>query len=90
MVPWESLSVSNSFCQRCRHAFGNFFHAFHKDQPRWISLTKPVKGYERSWINSLLGFDAETSIQFLMFTGLIKVGHSQNPTATISQSGISS
>jgi hypothetical protein len=30
-----------------------------------------------------LGFDAETSKQFLMFIGLIKVGHSRNPTATI-------
>jgi len=30
-----------------------------------------------------LGFDAETSIQFSLFTGLIKVGHSRNPTATI-------
>jgi len=83
MDSWDSPCDSRSFRQRCRHALGNFFHSFQKDQPRWISISKPVAGDEKNWINYLLGFDQKTAVQFLLSTGLIKEGHSRNPSAIV-------
>ena len=83
MDSWDSPCDSRSFRQRCRHALGNFFHSFQKDQPRWISISKPVAGDEKNWINYLLGFDQKTAVQFLISTGLIKEGHSRNPSAIV-------
>ena len=83
MVSWESSSVSKSFRQHCRQALGNFLRAFHKDQPWWISLTKAVNDDDKTWLNCLLGFDQAISVEFLISAGLIKVGHSRNPTAVI-------
>ena len=34
-------------------------------------------------MNYLLGFDPAISVEFLTSTGLVKVGHSRNPTAII-------
>jgi hypothetical protein len=82
MVSWESSSVSKCFQKCCHQALGNV-HAFRKDQPWWNSLTKAVNDNDKTWLNCPLGFDQAISTEFLISVGLIKVGHSQNPTADI-------
>ena len=83
MVPWDSAPVSQTFRQRCRQALGNFFRAFQKDEPRWVSLLQPVTHDDKTCLYYILGFDTAIRKEFLCSTGLIRVGHSQNPTATI-------
>jgi hypothetical protein len=46
-------------------------------------LTKAVNDDDKTWLNCLLGFDQAISVEFLISAGLIKVGHSRNPTAVI-------
>ena len=83
IVPWDSAPVSHSFRQHCRQALGNFFRAFLKDKPWWVSLSKPVNDDNKTCLYYLLGFDQSIGAEFMCSTGLIKVGHSRNPNATI-------
>jgi hypothetical protein len=50
MVPWDSAPVSHSFRQRHRQALGKFFLAFQKDDPRWVSLLKPINHDDKTYL----------------------------------------
>jgi hypothetical protein len=44
---------------------------------------KQVGDDRNSWLINLLGFDHGTSMQLLVSTGLIKIGHSSNSSAIV-------
>jgi hypothetical protein len=83
MVPWDSAPVSHSFQNKCLQALGNFFHAFLKDKPWWVSLSKPVNDEDETCVYYRLGFNQSIGAEFMCSTGLIKVGHCRNSNATI-------
>ncbi len=67
--------------QHCRQALGDFFRAFLKDDPRWISLTHPVKDDQSTCLTYLLGLEHSVGIDFLCSAGFLKRGHSKYPNA---------
>ncbi len=83
MVTWDSAPVSHSLRQRCRQALGSFFCAFQKDDPWWVSLLHPVKNNASTCLTYVLGLKHSVGIEFLCSAGLLKVGHSRNPNATV-------
>jgi hypothetical protein len=48
-----------------------------------VSLCKPVNDDNKTCFYYLLGFDQSIGAEFMRSTGFIKVGHSQNPNATV-------
>ncbi len=83
MVTWGLGPVSHSLRQRCRQALGNFFCPFQSENPWWVSLLHPVKNDESTCLTYLLGLKNSVGKGFLGSAGLLKVGHSRNPNATV-------
>jgi hypothetical protein len=57
-------------------ALGDFFSAFEKDNPWWLSIIHPVNGDDETSLFYLLGFEHSVGLQFLCSTGLLKERHS--------------
>jgi hypothetical protein len=66
---WDSVpSLSGGTAiirQRCRQALGDFFRAFVKDDPWWVSLSHPVQNDEYTCLSYLLGLKHSVGIEFL-------------------------
>lgn len=82
--PWDSVPVTNTFRQQCRHLLGSFFRSLEHSGPWWVSIANPVNGIEQSSLSYLLGFEYNIGVDFLCMIGLAKRGHSRNPlSATV-------
>ena len=84
---WDSVPALSGgtaiIRQRCRQALGDFFRAFVKDDPWWVSLSHPVQNDESTCLSYLLGLKHSVGIEFLCSAGFLKVGHSRNANAIV-------
>jgi hypothetical protein len=78
-------SACNSHIQRqhFRQLLGNFFRSLLDEDPWWVSLNEPVGNDATTCLTHYLGFEHPIGVQFLCSTGLLKVGNSRNPNATV-------
>jgi len=75
----ETLPTISGFCQQNRQILGSFLHSLEHLDPWWISILSSENGDNSTTLTSLLGFEHQVGLQFLVGTGLIKSSRGEQP-----------
>jgi hypothetical protein len=73
-----SESTPLSYRHQTRHILAAFFRSLENVNPWWISIVRPVKGDQSTTLSSLLGYEHEVGLEFLVGTGLLRRGNQSN------------
>jgi len=72
-----------SYRHQSRHILASFFRSLENVDPWWVSIDCPVNGDHSTKLSSVLGYEHEVGLEFLVGTGLIIRRHEQNPSYSV-------
>jgi hypothetical protein len=81
----ETLPTISGFHQQKHQILGSFLHLLEHLDPWWISILSPVNGDNSTTLTSLLVFEHQFGLQFLVGTGLVKSSHGEHPSYSVVQ-----